>query len=310
MKKLSLALGALALLVSANDVAAQGQLNVGPFVRTFSSSLTRGYWFQAPVAFTITALQVPDDTGHGTQNVEVFKMASAPPAWSANASGGQVFYKTGVPSNQVIPCNLSFAKGDFVGILGACGTSTMHNSYGNSQVASTLLGNPVTLTRFLTQSSIVTSGGNQPYSQEATGPIGRVYVWIGGGAAVTYGMGSPVSGQQAPDFLTTQPPTIGTTAELDLVNFDANALIGSVMVGFGRANIPTPFGTLLVSSPFGSFPAPVAGPLMVGSNKIPLPIPNDPNLITGNPLNFQAVTFNPIAPGIATSPGVEWVIGK
>ncbi len=122
---------------------------------------------------------------------------------------------------------------------------------------------------------------------------------------MTYGQGSPLSGQKAPEFTTTLPPVIGTTAELDMINHDPNALIASVAVGFGRANVPTPFGTWLIANSFGSLPIPLNGQVVVGSNKVALPIPNDPNLVNGNPINFQAITFNPIAPGIATSPGIE-----
>ncbi len=84
-------------------------------------------------------------------------MASAPPIYTTTGTDGQVFVKTEIPSTQIIPCNLSFAKGDYVGILGACGTATMHNSYGGPNVASSILGSPVTLSRFITQANLNTT---------------------------------------------------------------------------------------------------------------------------------------------------------
>ncbi|MCB9881557.1 MAG: PKD domain-containing protein [Planctomycetes bacterium] len=175
------AAGALSVaLFSAAPATAQTQLPIPPFASTFSSAtLTRGYWFQCPANIFITGLQVPDESGHGTQNVEVFVMASAPPVWSASATGGQVFYQTGVPSNQIIPCQIPVNAGDYVGVLGACGdASIMHSSYsGGGPHSSTILGMPVTLDRFLTQTNIVASGGSQPYSQEPGGALGRVDLW-------------------------------------------------------------------------------------------------------------------------------------
>jgi hypothetical protein len=160
--------------------AAAAQMPLPSFAFTYSnSSSTRGFWFQAPVDFRITGLRVPDETGHGLQNVEVYKLASQPPEYGESASGGQVFYKTGVPSGEIIATDLSFSAGDYVGILGAAGdASVMHNSYGNGPFSSDVLGHPVVLERFLTQSNIVSTGGNQAYSSEQGGSIARVEVFV------------------------------------------------------------------------------------------------------------------------------------
>lgn len=83
--------------------AAATQMPLPSFTGTYSDSYgTRGFWFQAPVDFRITGLRVPDETGHGLQNVEVYKLTSPPPAYPEGSSAGQVFYKTGVPSGEII----------------------------------------------------------------------------------------------------------------------------------------------------------------------------------------------------------------
>ncbi|MBK9385645.1 MAG: PKD domain-containing protein [Planctomycetes bacterium] len=168
---------ALAVLLGASTLEAQTVMPLPPFASTFTGALTRGYWFQCPANIIITGLQVPDESGHGLQNVEVFRLPGQPPQWPALGSGVQVFYQTGVPSNQVIPCSILVNSGEYIGILGACGDSTtMRNSYssGGGPFPSTILGLPVTLDRFLTQSNIVASGGNQQYSWEPNFAIGRV----------------------------------------------------------------------------------------------------------------------------------------
>ena len=54
----------------------------GIFSSNFTSSLTRGYWFTAPSAFTITALFVPTTVGTTPQNIQVVRFTSGPPiAW-------------------------------------------------------------------------------------------------------------------------------------------------------------------------------------------------------------------------------------
>lgn len=193
--------------------AAATQIPLPAFATTFESNLTRGFWFQAPVDFRITGLKVPDEAGKGLQNVEVFKLSSAPPEYPGTATDGQVFYKTGVPSGEVIKTNLSFATGDYVAILGAAGdASTMANSYASeANFDSSVLGEPVVLRRFLTQSNIVASGGNQPYSAEAAGNIARIEVYVDDGTA-----------EPTPDSYT-----------LDFEKASANRIIYSVKVGAG-----------------------------------------------------------------------------
>ncbi len=164
------------------------------FGNTFSSSLTRGFYFTTPVPIIIRGLRVPDESRNGTQNVEVKRMAAAPPAYPASATGGEVFYANNVPSYQIIPCNLPFQAGDVIGIIGACGTATMHNSYGTpaGPFASSIAGNPVTLTRMGTQTNLNTSSA-QPYWEDGLGQIARVEVYYelatGFATASTYGLG-------------------------------------------------------------------------------------------------------------------------
>ncbi|MDO8349482.1 MAG: hypothetical protein Q7T30_04570 [Planctomycetota bacterium] len=168
---------AIAIFVAA--ASAQTQLLLPAFGSTFSSaSTTRGFYFQTPVAITITGLRVPDEAAAGVQCVEVSALAGAPPAYPVTASGGQVFYANNVPSSVVIPCSLNFAAGSWIGVMGACGTATLKSSYGAGPFNTTIAGQPVTLSRFLTQTNLNTSG-NQPYSSDssATGSIGRVEVY-------------------------------------------------------------------------------------------------------------------------------------
>ncbi len=162
------------------------QLPIPTFGSTFTSTLTRGFWFQAPTAFTITGLMVPNEAMQPNQVVEVINLGAAPPAYPATVTGTQLFYDNTTPAGTIIACSIPVSPGDYIGILGACNdtpaSANSYNSYASSAgpFASSILGQPVTLTRFLTQSGIASNGGNQPCSEESTGALGRVEVYIGG----------------------------------------------------------------------------------------------------------------------------------
>jgi len=188
----------LAGLALASTAAAQ--LPLPAFGSTFISSLTRGYWFQAPVGFTIQGLRVPNEANQAFQVVEVIDLGAAPPAYPGTIVGTQLFYDNSTAAGNIIPCAIPVAPGTFLGILGACtstvGNTTSYNSYATpaGPFASSVLGNPVTLTRFGTQSGIASNGGNQPCWQEAGGQIARVELFAGTGSgnfalAQPYGTG-------------------------------------------------------------------------------------------------------------------------
>jgi hypothetical protein len=185
-------LGVLAAL-SAGAVAQQ--IPIPPFVSTFSGALTRGFWFQSPVTCLITGVRVPDESLQGVQCVEIDRLATAPPAYPGTIAPTQLFYANNQPSANILPTNILVNAGDFIGVLGACGTATMNNSYGaTGAFNSTILGQPVVLTRFLTQFNLSTTGGNQLCSSEVAGSFGRVEVYVspagpGVASAIPYGTG-------------------------------------------------------------------------------------------------------------------------
>lgn len=168
------------LLASAAVLTAQ--IPLPTFGSTFTAaSATRGFYFQTPIPITITGLRVPDEANVGVQNVEVQSMSGPAPVYPATATGTQVFYANGAPSGAMIPCCLYFPAGSWIGVLGACGTTTMYNSYSGpigGTFQSSIGNQPVTLNQLLTQTNLNTAGG-QPYSGQAQGlgQIGRIEVY-------------------------------------------------------------------------------------------------------------------------------------
>lgn len=187
-------LASLALAASAT-----AQIPLPSYGNTFTANLTRGYWFQAPVGFTIQGLSVPNEAAQPFQVVEVINLGAAPPAYPGTVVGTQLFYDNSTAGGSIIPCNIPVAPGDYIGILGACndslGSTNSYNSYASSAgpFTSNILGNAVTLTRFGTQFGIG-AGGNQPCWEEAGGQLSRVEMYVGTGGgnfalAQPYGTG-------------------------------------------------------------------------------------------------------------------------
>lgn len=161
---------------SAGACVPDAALDVGPFGSDFqSASLTRGYWFTAPVAFTVTGLRVPIDVGTEVQNIEIVRLTAVPPNY---ATVTNAFTSLGrfvnVAGTSFVPVNIPVAAGDIIGILGARGTTTMHNSYGTTNTyATTIKGSAVTLQRLGMQFNLNTTPAKDLWT-EAAGVLSQV----------------------------------------------------------------------------------------------------------------------------------------
>lgn len=297
-----------------NDVVTKSiPINVIPlpgFGSTFSgTAATRGFWFQAPTRFSIISAKVPDETANGTQNVAIFRLASAPPTYSTTATGGLEFFAYGQPSANNLPCVVSFDAGEYVGVLGACGTTTMLNSYATpaGAFASSVLGQPTTLTRFGTQFNLFTNGPtyNYPYWQEPAGALSRVVLGVTACAGIPYGAGTPSgAGPAAPTLKCTALPYIGQTAMLEVTQNDTGVL-SFMVAGFGRAALPSPFGTILINSIVATSVmngAAIVGP---GTYTHSFAVPGDPSLV-GLAINWQNANFVVATGQVSTSNGNEF----
>jgi len=200
MKPFPLAL--TALLLAGTLLGQSIMMPIPPFSSTYSySSAVRGFCFQTPVNFTILGLRVPDERSHGKQNVAVYQL-SAKPNNTTPQKSQMLFYRTGVASSQIIPCQVSLKAGSWVGVLGACGdTSMMYNSYGTGPYNSRIAGGPqVKLERLWMNVNLISSGGIGAMTA-ATGSLGRVEVYVQQqdfAKAEDYGEGTtavPVSGE-------------------------------------------------------------------------------------------------------------------
>jgi len=285
----------LAALLAVQSVTAQGTpVPVPAFNNTFSSTgATRGLFFQAPIPFIITDFSVPDETSAGVQNVEIYVTSVPPPAFSAllQPTASELrfaAYNVPVTGTPIPTGNINVAPGQWVIAIGACGTTTMNNSYAASGAfASNVLGAPISMARCGTQFNIFTNPGpaNGLWS-EVAGPISRVELFV---------VPDP-NFIQPPELVATSEVTpgtnpLGTTGgqfrDLDFLTYDYNDTAGvngglliwnTINVGIGGSppvGVTSNIANLVNVWP-GSTPAGVAelfGPTVIGSPPTSLFIP-------------------------------------
>ncbi|MBX3378261.1 MAG: S8 family serine peptidase [Phycisphaeraceae bacterium] len=194
--------------------SAAAPMELPAFGSTFSSgTLTRGYFFTAPYNGAIQGVRVPNEAGETIQNVEIVRFtAGAPPVFPTTTNS---FVSLGrfdnQPANQVISCNIPVAAGDIIGVLGACGTTTMRNSYGpaNPTFASSMKGLPVTLRRMGMQFNLFDNAARDLWTENASS-VSRIELYYTDGRNNLY-----LNGDQpgAGSTLVTTPLTtpLGTT---------------------------------------------------------------------------------------------------
>jgi hypothetical protein len=171
------------LLVFTAGASAQLTATMPPHISTFSGNV-RGYYFTAPVDFTMTGLNVlvpPSGTGAGNmfQNFAVLRFdgATPPPLFSSTTNAfTQLALEFDRPANAFFPVNLQIFAGDVIGIYGvtsdAPGSITNQNSYGNDPGGNytDIFGNPVALFR----------SGMQFRLNSTSSPNGMQDVWSEG----------------------------------------------------------------------------------------------------------------------------------
>ncbi len=167
----------LFLLLSAPPVRAQTMMPLPPHNSVYSGS-ARGYWFTAPVSFTIVGLRVASQAGSGLQYIHVMKCNDPlPVAFTSQSSNfNTLAYISGAANGVIQSVNINVNMGDVIGILGTAGTS---NSYATGGFNTSIGGFPVKLTRFGYQGNINT-GPAPAYWGEAlnnTGSISRVEMY-------------------------------------------------------------------------------------------------------------------------------------
>lgn len=183
------------LLLAAGFVSAQSMMPLPVYGSTYSAAaVTRGFYFQAPRAFTITGLRVPNEKNVLQAGVAVYVRSTPPPAWPKTGTGGMWLYKGYFLASKVQSCSIPVKKGEWVGVLGACGDRNIaHNSYAAKAgpFQSSVAGLVTTLRGFGTQTNVMPAQGAGAYYADDNGTIARVEVYVNVWAA---SLGGPNTG--------------------------------------------------------------------------------------------------------------------
>lgn len=121
------------LLLATTLTGQTGVISQPAFSNTYTASATRGFWFQAPIGFTIVGIEVYNEANRPYQCVEVIDLGNAPPpAYPGTLIGTQLFYDNSTPTPGQIPMAVPIVPGQYIGILCGCtdtiGGPTMYNS--------------------------------------------------------------------------------------------------------------------------------------------------------------------------------------
>ena len=149
----------------------------------FTSTMVRGYYFQAQSSFTISYLRASDGNSAGatanSQSVAVVDYGTTMPAMYPAATGSHTTLFSAVDAGTGwISCNINIVAGNYYAILGAkhnSGSTQMYNSYGPASPTIVIDGIPTVVNRVVLQSTIPVGG---PVSGSVmannTSSIGRV----------------------------------------------------------------------------------------------------------------------------------------
>lgn len=147
-------------------------MNLGIFNNDFSgAAMTRGYGFTAPANIHINALKVPEmAVGDEVQNIQVVKFDA-----SFGGTFTTLFYANNLAPNNWVGVDIDITQGDVIGIIGARGTTTMHNAYGPvGPFTTTMAGQTVILDRLYYQNNLNTTEATSGINQESSNSISQV----------------------------------------------------------------------------------------------------------------------------------------
>ncbi|MFN0202642.1 MAG: beta strand repeat-containing protein, partial [Bacteroidia bacterium] len=193
---------------------------------TFSNSI-RGFYFTAPVAFTISGLEVPTNASAGPSSIAVVRFNGniPPPAFPGTTNAfAQLYLTQNNATAGIIPVNIPVAAGEVIGVYGARNDI---NSYGGTTpIATTIGGQPATLQRTGMQFPLSSSaGGMHDIWFEANYYISRtnVYYSTGTGLCLSSRVPVTVTVNPSPTASATTTPTCSTNGTITVTGSNGTA---------------------------------------------------------------------------------------
>jgi hypothetical protein len=172
MNPLHSSLLAVAALAGLSATPAVAQTATMPPQTSVYNGQCRGYFFTAPVAFTITGVRVNQQTGvnNAFQNFAIVRFdGGSPPQWTATTNAfTQLVLRFDLDASAFQAVNVPVAAGDIIGVFGntapAAGWNFGFHSLAGQTIASmttTIAGHPVHLRRAAMQAHLGLAGSSQ-----------------------------------------------------------------------------------------------------------------------------------------------------
>lgn len=274
------------------------------FARTYNDTrgYPRGFFFQSPTTFVVNGLRVPNEATNSHQTVALYLMSAKPPAFPSQVvpkpTELKFFKKDQLKDTliKVVP-PVPVKPGDWVCVLGSTHgtTTTMSSSYGNGPFKSSVLSQPVTIERLISQNVIRNNNGLGGIAS-SSGSIGRVQLHI---------LGQGGHGTLFPEQTTVGLPGIGQAPKLDIKGKIPGAQVGAIFLSNKRLpKLPTPLGNLLIALPVQMIAA-VPG----GTGQYAAAIPND-KVFFNVTVDWQTFIFNFTTSTFGSTNGTEWRVGQ
>jgi PKD repeat protein len=281
-----------------------GPMQLPAFSSTYSYTYTRGFYFQAPITFTINSFNVPNEASKPEQSVWFFTYPGAtPPSSYAVTAADTQFFGTGPTSAPLTPtAPIVIQKDTWCGVFGAChdpSSTTMENSYSASATnhPTTILGAPTVLTRLLFQNPLVGANGTGSVSTATSGQIGRVELGIPGNLQSTIPLLEA----------TGDTPYFGGSPQLDMTASIPGANVGVLFAALKDipGGSPSPYGRIFVDPSTIFFAVPMAN----GSGSLQLTIPVDKKFADLHIL-WQGTALDTTNSIFGMTNGIDWLIGQ
>ena len=223
----------------------------------------------------------------------IYITSTPPPAWPQTRTGGLWHYAGFFLASKITSCDVPVKKGQWVGVVGACGDSTIvHNSYAAAAgpFQSHVDGLATTLCGFGTQTNVMAAQGQGAYYADDAGKVSRVELYVTVSPAKLSGPTTAAPGTAAKFSLS-------ATSDTGLP-YQLGSSLGSGPIPLGSRQIGLGLDSLLVLSVSGALPAVFqnyAGVFSSYGYAYPeLHIPNNPSLI-GLRIHNAYVTLAPSA---------------
>jgi hypothetical protein len=187
--------------------------------------LARGYYFVAPMNFTITGLMIPLDAGTGLQYIHLMKCHDP---MNGSTTGSTNFttlaYISGGANNTIQPVNIQVNAGDTIGVLGT--VTGNNNSYTASGTFTTTIGTytNIPLSRFGYQASIETGPAPNYWgvAHGGAGQLGKINIYYSTGCEGNRTQVDAIVNPSGTGNLATGGTVVGNTqADGTTVNYDA-----------------------------------------------------------------------------------------